>query len=213
MKKKKLILFLSLCLVAAGILLTSTNGYQLLKGYFLYKINKIEAADTSSTKDEKSEQDKQVSKIKSKKQVSSSNEVLYPVRPQIGEEIGKLYIPKLDKSLPIFHGTDEDELEKGVGHYANSVLPGEKDNSVLSGHRDTVFRRLGEVGVGDILTVTTSAGEFSYKVNKVRIVEADDRSVIVPKPSATLTVSTCYPFNYIGDAPQRYILVAHLLSN
>jgi len=172
----------------------------------------METADTSN-KEMKSEEDKQVSKIKSKKRASASNEVLYPERPQIGEEIGTLYIPKLDKSLPIFHGTDEDELEKGVGHYANSVLPGEKDNTVLSGHRDTVFRRLGEVGVGDILTVTTSAGEFSYKVNKVRIVDADDRSVIVPKPSATLTVSTCYPFNYIGDAPQRYILVAHLLSN
>ncbi|WP_053360617.1 class D sortase [Bacillus sp. FJAT-27251] len=138
---------------------------------------------------------------------------LYPVRPKQGEEFGVLSIPKISAELPIFHGTDEDELEKGVGHFAGSVLPGEKDNSVLSGHRDTVFRKLGEVGKGDLLVVTTSAGEFTYKVKKVRIVDADDRTVIVPKPRATLTVTTCYPFNFIGDAPDRYILIADLVES
>lgn len=136
---------------------------------------------------------------------------LYPVRPATGEEIGELLIPKISASLPIFHGTDEDELEKGVGHFAGSVLPGEADNSVLSGHRDTVFRKLGEVTIGDLLVVNTSAGEFTYKVRKVRIVDADDRTVIVPKPRATLTVTTCYPFNFVGDAPQRYILIGDLV--
>ncbi|AMX83375.1 sortase [Geobacillus subterraneus] len=137
---------------------------------------------------------------------------LYPDRPKTGEQIGELIIPKLNASLPIYHGTDEDELEKGVGHYAGSVLPGEADNCVLAGHRDTVFRRLGEVGQGDILIVRTSAGTFTYNVRKVRIVDADDRTVIVPKPKATLTVSTCYPFRYIGSAPQRYVLIANLVN-
>lgn len=137
---------------------------------------------------------------------------LYPERPETGEKIGELYLPKLKSSLPIYEGTDENELEKGVGHFADSVLPGEADNAVLSGHRDTVFRRLGEIGVGDQLIVRTSAGEFTYKVNKVRIVDKDDRTVIVPKPKATLTISTCYPFRYIGSAPDRYILVAYLAS-
>lgn len=137
---------------------------------------------------------------------------LYPGRPEIGEEIGELYIPKISSLLPIYHGTAEEELERGVGHFAGSVLPGEKDNSVLSGHRDTVFRKLGEVGKGDVLIVTTEAGKFEYKVNKVRIVDADDRTVIVPRPRATLTVTTCYPFNFIGDAPQRYILTANLVN-
>ncbi|WP_226619237.1 class D sortase [Cytobacillus firmus] len=136
---------------------------------------------------------------------------LYNVRPKMGEEMGVLSIPKISADLPIFHGTDEDELEKGVGHYAGSVLPGEEDNSVLSGHRDTVFRKLGEVVKGDLLVVRTSAGEFTYKVRKIRIVDADDRTVIVPKPRATLTVTTCYPFNFIGDAPQRYILIGDLV--
>ena len=127
--------------------------------------------------------------------------------------MGSLSIPKIDAKLPIYHGTDEDELEKGVGHFAGSVLPGERDNSVLSGHRDTVFRKLGDVGKGDLLEVKTEAGTFTYKVRKVRIVDADDRTVIVPTPRPTLTVSTCYPFDYIGDAPERYILVADLIDS
>ena len=138
---------------------------------------------------------------------------LYPVRYKIGDQIGELDIPKLPKTLPIFHGANEDELEKGVGHFAGSVLPGEKDNSVLSGHRDTVFRQLGKIGKGDLFIVTTSAGKFTYKVRRTRIVDADDRTVIVPKPRATLTVTTCYPFSYIGNAPQRYILIADLISS
>ena len=69
------------------------------------------------------------------------------------------------------------------------------------------------MGEGDSLVVSTAAGTFTYKVNKVRIVDADDRTVIVPKPRATLTVSTCYPFNYVGSAPERYILVAHLVAS
>lgn len=64
-----------------------------------------------------------------------------------------------------------------------------------------------------LLIDKTVAGEFTYKVRKVRIVDADDRTVIVPKPKATLTVSTCYPFNYIGAAPKRYILVANLVES
>ncbi|KMY43032.1 sortase [Bacillus sp. FJAT-27916] len=142
----------------------------------------------------------------------AEQEELYSEYPGMGETFGELIIPKISASLPIVEGTDEDELERGVGHYANSVLPGEKDNSVLSGHRDTVFRRLGEVGVGDKLVVKTTAGKFTYKVRQVRIVDADDRTVIVPKPRATLTVTTCYPFDYIGDAPDRYILVATLID-
>ncbi|MBM7691067.1 sortase A [Peribacillus deserti] len=198
-QKRLLLISLSLLLIISGLLLTTTNVYKYAKGYFLFQTN-------ASTDDKEKDSPP---KPKQKRKMMNQNE-LYPVRPKIGEEIGELYIPKLKAALPIYHGTNEDELEKGVGHFAGSVLPGEKDNSVLSGHRDTVFRNLGEVGDGDSLIVRTSAGEFHYKVNKVRIVDADDRTVIVPKPRATLTVSTCYPFHFIGSAPQRYILSAYL---
>ncbi|MCS0654837.1 class D sortase [Cytobacillus firmus] len=199
-RKRLLLLFFSLSLIVLGVWFTTTSVYKVGKGYISYKMNAPER---------EMELKKEVSAAV---KVEEEKDVLYPDKPEIGEEIGELYIPKIKSVLPIIHGTDEDELEKGVGHYAGSVMPGEKDNSVLSGHRDTVFRRLGEVGEGDILEVTTKAGTFEYRVNKVRIVDADDRTVIVPKPRAMLTVTTCYPFDFIGDAPQRYILVAHLVS-
>ncbi|UFT99723.1 class D sortase [Radiobacillus kanasensis] len=152
-------------------------------------------------------------KAPEKKKETNGVQPLYDKAPKIGETIGTLFIPKIDATLPIVHGTDEDELEKGVGHYANSVLPGERDNSVLSGHRDTVFRKLGEVEEGDILVVTTSAGEFTYKVTETRIVDKDDRTVIVPSRKPILTVTTCYPFNFIGDAPDRFIVQGNLIQS
>jgi LPXTG-site transpeptidase (sortase) family protein len=192
--------------IIAGIGITAISVLKYTKGYFAYQ------KDTGIIREEKPDitgSDRAPS-VSPKPTKAAQEQVLYPERPKQGEKIGKLYIPKLKASIPIYHGTGEDELDKGVGHYADSVLPGEKDNCVLSGHRDTVFRKLGEIGVGDLLIVTTSAGEFEYEVSKVRIVDKDDETVIVPKPKATLTVSTCYPFHYIGAAPQRYVLVAYL---
>lgn len=203
MKKKKNIIFtfVFIFIMITGIAITTTNAYKLLAGYFLYKFNNTEITSASAKGTQ--------TPAKQENRITP----LYTTAPKMGEEMGELYIPKLEAKLPIFQGTDEDELAKGVGHYANSVLPGEKDNSVLAGHRDTVFRRLGQVGKGDLLVVTTTAGKFVYKVKKVRIVDKEDRSVIVPKPAATLTVSTCYPFSFIGQAPKRYILVAYLLKS
>ncbi len=192
------LLSLSIAIIVFGVWFSGSNAYKLMKGYWLFKTG----SDTEI-----------VSAIGSGQNVAKKKKnELYPHRPNKGEMMGNLSIPKLEANLPIYHGTDEDELEKGVGHFAGSVLPGERDNSVLSGHRDTVFRKLGDVGKGDLLVVSTEAGTFTYKVRKVRIVDADDRTVIVPTPRPTLTVSTCYPFNYIGDAPERYILVADLVD-
>lgn len=131
---------------------------------------------------------------------------------KLGEIIGIISIPKLSEVYPIVQGTDEQSLKKGVGHYVDSVMPGEMDNSVLSGHRDSVFSKLGRLVVGDLVVIKTSAGTFTYSVTKTRIVMANDRTVIVPTPTATLTLSTCYPFYYIGSAPKRFIVSAQLLG-
>jgi len=201
-KSSKYLIVIALLLLLVGGWISTTNAFTYLRGYFLFK------SEQFSNKHVEEQGSKQVTNTEENKE----NE-LYPVAPKKGDKIGSLYIPKLETTLPIYHGSDEEELEKGIGHFAGSVMPGEEDNSVLSGHRDTIFRRLGEVGKGDLLVVTTTAGEFTYKVKNVRIVEKNDRSVIVPKPTATLTVTTCYPFYYIGDAPERYILVATLTSS
>jgi sortase A len=131
--------------------------------------------------------------------------------PAAGDNIGSLTIPALKQKLPIIEGTGTDELKKGVGHFIQSVLPGQEDNCVLSGHRDTVFANLGKLKIGDQLIVQTSAGTYTYEIKGIRIVHKDDKTVIVPADHAILTVTTCYPFSYIGNAPDRYILIADLV--
>ena len=132
-------------------------------------------------------------------------------KPKVGQLIGTLTIPRIRSSLPIIEGTGAKELRRGVGHYVGSVIPGVSDNSVLAGHRDSVFRKLGEVKIGDLITVKNDYGSFVYEVHKIRIVKANDRTVIVPTADAILTLSTCYPFRYIGNAPNRYIVQAGLV--
>ena len=134
------------------------------------------------------------------------------VKPAItGEFLGTIEIPSIKRTVNIFQGTSESELSRGVGHFIQSVMPGVSDNSVLSGHRDTVFSNLGKVKLGAKIKITVKSGTFIYKVNRIRIVSSDDRTVIVPTETATLTLSTCYPFVFIGNAPQRYIVVAKLI--
>ena len=140
-----------------------------------------------------------------------TNLVVTLPKPKIGDVIGSLWIPRLKRTIDIVEGTGTKELKKGVGHYVGSVLPGVSDNSVLAGHRDSVFRNLGDVKLGDLMTVRTDYGVFVYEVHKIRIVKADDKTVIVPTADAVLTLSTCYPFRFVGNAPKRYIVQAGLV--
>ncbi|MCM3620133.1 class D sortase [Sutcliffiella horikoshii] len=129
--------------------------------------------------------------------------------PQTGEVIGLLEIPRLEAELPIVEGTDPAELEKGVGHYKGASFPGEEGQIVFSGHRDTVFLRLGELEVGDRFFVRMSYGDYMYEIYDSKIVDEDDRTVItLQKEKEDLLLTTCYPFTLTGAAPERYILYA-----
>ncbi len=127
-----------------------------------------------------------------------------------GDTIGVLYIPRLDREIPIIEGTDEDELAQGVGHYKGTGFPGENKQILLSGHRDTVFRKFGDLQDGDEFHLKMEHGTFIYEIKDHLIVSADDTSVIDPdREDEVLTVSTCYPFSYIGSAPDRYVVHAY----
>lgn len=129
--------------------------------------------------------------------------------PDEGDTAGILHIPKLEANLPIIEGTHEDDLAKGVGHYRGTAYPLQNDQIVLSGHRDTVFRRMGELELGDILTLQVEYGDFDYEITETKIVDADDRTIIVPHDEEVLTLTTCYPFTFVGYAPERYIIYAY----
>jgi sortase A len=129
-----------------------------------------------------------------------------------GDYLGTISIPSIGLKAGIYEGTGDDQLKKGVGHYRQSVLPGESDNSVLSAHRDTFFSKLGRVAKGDEIVINMGDRSYLYIINRSKIVARNDRTVIVPTPTATLTLSTCYPFNYVGAAPKRFIVTALLKS-
>lgn len=136
---------------------------------------------------------------------------VYDPYPELGDRVGTISLESLGVSWPIYEGTDAERLALGVGHYVGSVLPGVVDNSILSGHRDTVFTRLGELKVGDRILVETVAGVFTYEMTNFEIVDRADQSVIQPSDEAKLTLTTCYPFEALGKTTQAYILSAKLV--
>jgi sortase A len=133
-------------------------------------------------------------------------------RPKKGEYFAILIIPRFNVQIPIIEGTTEEDLVWGIGHYLKSVLPGEPDNVVLSGHRDTVFQKMNKLQRGDELYIQTEKGVFVYRITKIWITEPNDRSVIVSYNKPVLTLTTCYPFSFVGPAPKRYIIQSELKS-
>jgi sortase A len=133
-------------------------------------------------------------------------------RPKAGSDIGKIIIPSIDLNYPLINGDDDEDLSKGVGHDLGTALPGEKENVVVTGHRDTVFRNLGKVKTGDLITLQTYYGDFKYKVTGTRVVKETDETVIVKAGKEMLTLYTCYPFEYIGNPKERYVVTCDFVE-
>jgi len=122
--------------------------------------------------------------------------------------IGILTIPKVGLKAPLFEGTDDTALDRGVGHIDGTNLPGGAGNVGIAGHRDGFFRGLKDLGVGDVILLKTVADTETYVVAETRIVPPEDMSVLDPTSVPSLTLVTCYPFYFVGPAPQRYIVRA-----
>lgn len=108
----------------------------------------------------------------------------------------------------VLQGSDNPTLRHGVGHIETTPLPGEPGNVAFAGHRDSFFRPLQQVQVGDDIWVDTFANRLHYRVSWFRIVKSNEISVIGPTATAALTLVTCYPFGFIGRAPDRFVVRA-----
>jgi sortase A len=131
-----------------------------------------------------------------------------PVRVAPGGLVGMLDVPRLQLSTPVIEGDDDRTLKRSVGHLPDTPLPWEAGNSAIAGHRDGLFRPLKDVKVGDEIRFRTTNDEYIYRVTKTTIVAPDDLSVLERQPQASLTLITCYPFYYVGSAPQRFVVHA-----
>jgi sortase A len=131
-----------------------------------------------------------------------------PVPPPIGSVVGTLDIARLGLSAVIAEGDGDATLRVAIGHLPDTPLPWHEGNSALAGHRDTFFRPLQHILVGDELRVSTRHGDFRYEVRETRVVSPNELWVLGATDRPTLTLITCYPFNYIGKAPRRFIVKA-----
>jgi len=125
-----------------------------------------------------------------------------------GHAVAVLRIPRIGLEVPVLDGTDELRLNRGVGRIEGTVLPGQAGNLGIAGHRDGFFRGLKDVKLGDAVELETPDGAGTFVVDDIRIVDPSDVSVLRPTAGPVVTLVTCYPFYFVGSAPQRYIVRA-----
>lgn len=134
--------------------------------------------------------------------------VAAPVEAPVKGLIGRITIPRLALSAIVVEGVGSAALRRAVGHVPRSALPGEEGNVVIAGHRDTHFRSLAGLLRGDLIDVATVDGDFRYQVVSMTIVSPSHVEVMDPGEGESLTLITCYPFHFIGPAPDRFVVRA-----
>jgi sortase A len=129
---------------------------------------------------------------------------IIPLRP--GEPFGRVTIPRIGLSAMVLEGDDPSTLARAVGHIPGTAAPESAGNVALAGHRDTLFRGLGRVRLKDLIELETAQGKYEYEVLRVAVVDPDQIEVLESSNQSELTLVTCYPFHYVGAAPQRLVV-------
>ncbi len=132
---------------------------------------------------------------------------------QFQPPLALLRIGKIGLQAPVLDGTDDLTLNRGTGWITGSARPGEPGNVGIAGHRDSFFRGLKDLRIGDTMDLVTQNKQQTFVVEDVRVVSPDDVSVLRPRATPSLTLVTCYPFYFVGSAPQRYIVQASLVQS
>jgi len=143
---------------------------------------------------------------------SSTSPQAAPAAAQDGL-IGRIQVPRLRLSAVVIEGIDKTTLRRAVGHIPGTALPGQAGNVGLAGHRDTFFSPLKDVRIKDEIQFETLKGNFKYEVEWLRVVEPDNVGVLAASGENVLTLVTCYPFYFVGPAPQRWIVRARQVGN
>lgn len=161
----------------------------------------------------KSEVNKELSAAKQMIEISAEavkeKGVMIPnLHLETGDNAGVIEIESVKIEAPIISGTDEASLRKGVGHMQETKLPGQQNQILLAGHRETVFEPLQSIKEDDLIKITMPYGMYEYKVVRTDIVKDSDTSIIQSKNEEELVLVTCYPFQLFGAASDRFIVYA-----
>ena len=144
--------------------------------------------------------------------VAGSSTARPTTNPPIGSLIGKIFIPRLGITAIVDEGVDSTTLTLSVGHIPSTALPGQPGNVGIAGHRDTFFRPLRNIQRNDIITLTTLRGDYRYRVVSIKVTSPYDIAVLGSDESEVLTLVTCYPFYFVGSAPERFIVRAERVT-
>jgi len=129
-----------------------------------------------------------------------------------GTLLGRIVIPRLKMQTVVREGAGTETLDVAAGHIPGTALPGQTGNVGVAGHRDTLFRGLRNIAKNDLIEFETPTGSYNYEVESTRIVKPQDVEVLESNGHAEITLVTCYPFNYVGSAPNRFIVKARLAN-
>jgi sortase A len=141
--------------------------------------------------------------------VTESSNVAPQINVAAGEAVGKIEISRLGISAMILEGTQGKTLRRAVGHISGTAFPGEQGNVGIAGHRDTFFRELRNVQQNDDVILSTINGTYIYRVDSIRVLRPEDADALYDSGEAVLTLVTCYPFYFVGPAPERFVVRAH----
>ncbi|MFB4165681.1 class D sortase [Alteribacillus sp. JSM 102045] len=200
------------CLIIAGVFITGYFGYQWWLGFQSVESLPAKAVETWNRTPHVETMERTIDATEAREEspVMSNENTTY----EEGEEIGRLVIPRIEKRFYTYWGADDETLDRGVGLYVSkwTTTPDQEGLTVLSGHRDTVFTNLDQVETGDSIFLEFEQKRYEYQVEDIWITDAEDRTVIVEKDEAALTLTTCYPFDFVGSAPDRYIIESTLVG-
>ncbi len=143
---------------------------------------------------------------------SESAKKKYANLPQGLEPMAVISIPKFSLDVPIYMGTSEENLDRGAGWVEYTAAPREHGNIGIAGHRDSWFRPLKDIKIGDRLILHTRAGAEAFQVTQLQIVDPEDTQVLRDTHEKTVTLITCYPFYYVGSAPERFVVSAQYID-
>jgi sortase A len=131
---------------------------------------------------------------------------------QHGAVLGRLEIPGVGVSVMVVEGVEDGDLKRAAGHIRGTALPGQAGNIGIAAHRDTFFRPLGRIQQSDLIMLSTVQGAYRYRVVSTDVVSPNAIQVLYPTANDSLTLVTCFPFNYIGPAPKRFVIRARRLQ-
>jgi sortase A len=131
--------------------------------------------------------------------------------PQDGAVLGELEVPRLGLSVMVVEGVKDGDLNSAAGHIPGTALPGQPGNVGIAGHRDTFFRPLRAIQQNDMMILSTLRGAYRYRVVSLSVARPEDVQVLSPTQHDSLTLVTCFPFDYVGSAPERFIVRAERL--